>query len=213
MQTIYKDLFQSTEMLEGIPLSIHLYFLNSEDSVLIQTGSVSQAKATLPSLKKVLGGRELQYILVSHFESDECGGLSVILEEYPNAVVVCSEVTARQIAGFGIGGTCYVMKGGETLKGKGFTLQSISYPSEMHLWEGLLFFEVERGILFSSDLMFQMGDTHGKVVESSWKDALKQSGVQELPQTEMRQTMEDALKDLKPAFVASGHGACLSIID
>ena len=56
--------------------------------VLIQTGAVSQAQATLPQLKQLLGDKSLKYILISHFESDECGGLSLVLKEFIVSVKV-----------------------------------------------------------------------------------------------------------------------------
>ncbi len=70
-------------------------------------------------MKKSLAGQtdlqqeqELAYIFVSHFESDECGGLSLLLENQPKAKPVCSEITARQLNGFGIANEIAVQKPG-----------------------------------------------------------------------------------------------------
>ena len=211
MTEIYPDLYQFTDVLEPIKLSMHQYLLNAEEPVLIQTGAVPQAQATLPKLKELLGNRPMKYILISHFESDECGGLSLVLKEYPNAIAVCSETTARQLWGFGIAQKVEIKKPGETLRGNDFEFKIIAYPSEMHLWEGVLFMEAKRGIFFSSDLMFQMGETHGQVIESSWEEAIKKSGAKQLPNPEMQRTLVESLKTLDPVFVASGHGPCIRI--
>ena len=96
MTQIYPELYQFTDVLEPMNLSMHQYLLMGEEPVLIQTGAIPQAQATLPKLKELLGERSLKYILISHFESDECGGVSLVLEQYPDAVCVCSETTARQ---------------------------------------------------------------------------------------------------------------------
>ncbi len=149
MTEIYKDLYQFTDILEPIKLSMHQYLLLTDEPVLIQTGAVPQAQATLPQLKQLLGGKSLKYILISHFESDECGGLSFVLKEYPEAIAVCSEVTARQLLGFGITQNIKIMKPDETLCGNDFAFKAIGYPSEMHMWEGLLFMEVKRGIFLA----------------------------------------------------------------
>lgn len=213
MTQIYKELYQFTEVLEPIKLSMHQYLLLTNEPVLVQTGAVSQAQSTLPKLKELLGGKELKYILISHFESDECGGLSLVLKEYPNAIAVCSETTARQLMGFGITFNVEVKKPNDIFIGDEFEFQAIAYPSEMHMWEGLLFFERKRGVLFSSDLMFGMGENHGQIIERSWDDALKLSGADTLPNEEMRNKLISDLKLLNPKFVASGHGHCINITE
>lgn len=213
MTQIYKDLYQFTEVLEPIKLSMHQYLLLANEPVLVQTGAVSQAQSTLPKLKELLDGKELKYILISHFESDECGGLSLVLKEYPNAIAVCSETTARQLMGFGITFNVEVKKPNNVFIGDGFEFQVIAYPSEMHMWEGLLFFERKRGVFFSSDLMFEMGENHGKIIERSWDDALKSSGADTLPNEEMHNKLISDLKLITPGFVASGHGHCIKITE
>lgn len=211
MTEIYPNLYQFTDILQPMQLSVHQYLLMSEEPVLVQTGAVPQAQATLPQLKQLLGGKSLKYILISHFESDECGGLSLVLQEYPDAVAVCSETTARQLWGFGIAQKVEIKKPGETLRGNDFEFSVIAYPSEMHMWEGILFTEAKRGIFFSSDLMFQMGATHGQVVEQSWEDTIIASGANQLPTAEMQSKLLGDLQGMSPNFVASGHGTCIKI--
>ncbi|MNW36536.1 Flavo-diiron protein FprA1 [compost metagenome] len=214
MTQIYPNLYQFTYVMEPIKLSMHQYLLDAEEPVLIQTGAAQQAQATLPQLKQLLGDRLLKYILISHFESDECGGLSVVLKEYPNAVAVCSETTARQLLGFGITQNIEVKKPGDTLKSSDFEFDIIAYPSaEMHMWEGILFKEKCRGIFFSSDFMFSVGEnTHGQVMENSWEEALKISGIDRIPIPEMQKRLMEDLGSLSPSFVASGHGRCIKVI-
>lgn len=192
---------------------MHQYLLLTEEPILIQTGAVSQAKATLPILKQLLGDRSLKYILVSHFESDECGGLSLMLEAYPLVVTICSEVTARQLMGFGITNRFEIKKPGDTVNGTDFEFQIIGYPSEMHMWEGLLFMEKKRGIFFSSDLMFAIGENHGQVIENSWETAINNSGADLLPNVMLQKNLIADLKTLAPVFIASGHGPCIKVVN
>lgn len=211
MKQIYKDVYQFTEVLEPMRLSIHQYLLMTDEPILVQTGSISQAKVTLPQIKEVLGDKKIKYILMSHFESDECGALSLVLKEYPNAIPVCSETTARQLMGFGITFNAQIKKPGDIFKENDFEFEIIGYPSEMHLWEGVLFFEKKRGIFFSSDLMFAMGETHGQVMEKTWTEALKLSGTNMIPNEDMAKKLDQDLMKLQPQFVASGHGCCIKI--
>lgn len=212
MKPTYSDLYQFTQVMEPMKLSMHLYLLLAEEPVLIQTGAVQQTEITLPLIKDLLGEKSIKYILVSHFESDECGGLSLVLKEYPQAVTICSEVTARQLMGFGITNQFEIKKPGDRLVGKDYEFSIIGYPSEMHMWEGVLFIEEQRGILFSSDLMFAIGETHGQVIDKTWEEAIESSGVEYIPNADMQKNMIDELKKLEPKFVASGHGPCMNIV-
>ena len=212
MKQIYPDLYQFTSLLEPMKLSIHQYLLLTEEPILIQTGDVTHAETSLSQIKELLNGKLIKYILISHFESDECGGLSKVLQEYPEAIPVCSEVTARQLLGFGLAQKVEIKKPGDVFSGKDFDFKILSYPSEMHMWEGLLFNETKRGIFFSSDLMFQMGENHGNVIESNWEEAIKNSGANQLPNIEMQDKLVKAMETISPKFVASGHGPCIKII-
>lgn len=209
---LYTDLYQFTQVMEPIKLSMHLYLLLAEEPILIQTGSIQQAEATIPQIKELLGDKSLKYILVSHFESDECGGLSFVLREFPSATTVCSEITARQLLGFGITKQFEIIRPGDKLTGRDYCFNVIAYPSEMHLWEGILFYEENRGVFFSSDLMFAMGVNHGQVVDKTWEEALKLSSVDQIPNAEAQKKMLQELQKLSPNFVASGHGPCMAII-
>ncbi|MGS1471177.1 MBL fold metallo-hydrolase [Klebsiella pneumoniae] len=106
-------------------------------------------KRKLPFLKlqELLGERKIKYILISHFESDECGGLALVLKEHPEAVAVCSETTARQLMGFGITNNVLIKKPNEIFAGDDFEFQTISYPSEMHMWKDFYF--LKRNVVFS----------------------------------------------------------------
>ena len=134
---------------------------------MVHTGNIQQAEALIPQLKDALGDKQLKYIFISHFESDECGGLSIILKHFPEARPICSEVTARQLSGFGITNDIIVKKPEEKLGLWDHELEFISYPSEMHLWEGLLVTENKLRIFFCSDLVFRLGEASGSVIEGN----------------------------------------------
>lgn len=165
----------------------------------------------LPQLKDALNGKTLKYIFISHFEADECGGLSLIQERFPEARPVCSEATARQLSGFGLIKEAVIKKPGERLNADGYELEFLGYPSEMHLWEGLLAIETQRRIFFSSDLMIRFGEELGTSVESSWNTEINNIRPEQVPDTEQRVRLQQALSQLNPRFVATGHGPCLRV--
>lgn len=211
MQTIYQDLYQFSTHFQPINLSFHQYLLYSDEPILVHTGNIHQAAALLPNLKNILNGKPLKYIFISHFEADECGGLYEVLKHYPDAKPICSEVTARQLGGFGIINDVIIKKPGEKLITDSYELEFISYPSEMHLWEGLLAIENKRGIFFSSDLMINFGEANGAVVNSSWQNEIDNIKPYQIPDPELREKLQQNLKQLNPKFVATGHGPCLKL--
>lgn len=211
MSSIYKDLYQFTSYIPPIDLSFHQYLLLGEEPMLIHTGSIQMAETMLPQLKKVLGDRKLKYVFVSHFESDECGGLSIVLKHFPEAKTICSAETASQLRGFGILNDPTVQKPGKKLISGDSEFEFISYPSEMHLWGGLLLIENKRGIFFSSDLVFQFGKTEGTVIEGNWQQEIEGISAFQVPDPEGRARLQQDLMKLKPKFIAVGHGPCRAI--
>jgi flavorubredoxin len=211
MVNIYEKLYQFSSYVPPIDLSFHQYLLLEEEAVLVHTGSMQQAEALIPQLKEVLNGKTLKYIFVSHFESDECGGLSLILKHFPEAKPICSEVTARQLMGFGIANDIIVKKPGEKLNANGYELEFINYPSEMHLWEGLLLMENKCGVFFSSDLVFRFGKSAGTVIEGSWQEEVNSITPLQVPDVEQREKLQQVLGQFNPKFIATGHGPCVKL--
>lgn len=209
--TIYDDLYQFTEYIAPIRLSIHQYLLMTPEPVLIHTGTSGQTEKIIPQLKEILNSIPLKYVLISHFESDECGGLPVLKEHFPEVIAIYSEICARQLTGFGYNVKTLIKRGGDTLEGDGFLFSFIDYPSEVHLQNGLLFFEEVRKILFSSDLMFRLGDSHGKILESAWRDEVYNIDMSRVPNEERLKSMKNELLKIDPEFVAVGHGPCVRV--
>lgn len=211
MPVINQDLHQFSSYIQQINLTFHQYLLLGNEPLLVHTGNVMQAEALLPQLKEALNGKDLKYIFISHFEADECGGLGIILEHFPKAKTICSEVTARQLNGFGIKAEIIVKKPGETLSTDNYDLEFISYPSEMHLWDGLLIMENRRRIFFSSDLMFAVGKEIGTVKESKWNTEIDNIKQEQVPDPNKLGELQQALEQLKPDFIATGHGPCIKL--
>jgi flavorubredoxin len=209
MTPIYQDIYQFSTYIPQIDLSFHQYLLFTNEPLLIHTGNTQQANALIPQLKDVLNGKALKYIFVSHFEADECGGLSLILDHFPDAKLICSEVTARQLTGFGLVNEFISKKPGEKLTTENYELEFFCYPSEMHLWEGLLAMEIKRGIFFSSDLMIRFGEANKTIVESDWETEINSIRPDQIPDPERLIQLQQTLRQLKPKFVATGHGPCL----
>jgi len=211
MLIIDQDLHQFSTYIPQIDLSFHQYLLSADEPLLVHTGNVKQAEDMLPQLKVALNDKDLKYIFISHFEADECGGLSIILEQFPKVKVICSEVTARQLNGFGVKSEVIIKKAGEKLNTNDYELEFFSYPSEMHLWDGLLAMENNRGIFFSSDLMLRFGEEIGTIKEFNWHMEVNNIRSEQVPDTDRREKLQQTLLQLNPRFVATGHGPCIKL--
>ena len=188
------DLHLFTDYMQPVNLSFNQYLLLTGEPVLFHTGSAQQAAALLPRLEAALAGRPLRHIFVSHFESDECGGLTPLLDRYPDASVVCPEVTARELAGFGYHCSLDAKK-----------------PGEMHLWEGLLAYEHRRKIFFSSDLMFRWGETGSDLIHSNWKDEVSGITAEQVPNPQRLLRLQENLMRFCPELIATGHGPIVDL--
>ena len=211
MIMINQNLYQFSTHIPQINPSFHQYLIPGEEPLLVHTGDAKQVEALLPQLEETLCGKNLKYTFISHFESDECGGLSLILARFPDAKAVCSEVTARQLSGFGLINEAIIKKPGDKLITDDYELEFFAYPSEMHLWEGLLAIDNMHQTFFSSDLMIRFGKEMGTVVVSDWNAEVMNIRPEQIPDPERRAQLQQSLLHLNPKFIATGHGPCISL--
>lgn len=208
MTPIFPDLYQFSAYIPSIDLSLHQYLL-SNIPMLIHTGNAGQAERIVPEIRTLLAGRPLKYIFASHFESDECGGVGVAASAFPEATLVCSALTARELAGFGLSIPTLVKKGGDSFQTESSDFLCIAYPSEVHLQNGLVLFERTRGLFLSSDLMFSFGEAHGKVREGDWASEVEAIDQTRVPNAELLDCLKRDLLGIAPVFIATGHGSCI----
>lgn len=57
----------------------------------------------------------MEYVFVSRMESDEAGGLTVLKEVFPNMKVICGQLAARELPGWGYTGEVVAKCGGAWL--------------------------------------------------------------------------------------------------
>ena len=211
MNLVYNDLYQFSQFREDINLSTHQYLFLKSRPMLIHTGTYDAAKANLSEIEKLLNGTALDSVFVSHMGGDECGGLSVILERWPEAKVICSEHTARNLRGFGVKAEMIISSPRMNYYCKEYDMKFIDYPADAHLLNGLLMFDMNSGIFFSSDLMMRAGNGAGKVTMSSWKDEVNATNTRQVPNRTLVHNLKRDLMGVTPKFIAVGHGYCMNL--
>jgi len=195
---------------QGGGFSFNQFLIKDEKSILIHTGAVAQFKGVTESLNTVIDIKQLTYLFISHFESDECGALCNFLGLNSNLIPVCGAITGRQLQGFGLHGSPQIVKPGDELALGKHKLSFISYPSEMHLWEGLLAYDTTDKILFSSDLFVARGGGEGAIKQVNRAEVLK-IDARSIPSDEGRSKCQAAIDSLDIHLVAVGHGPTLDL--
>lgn len=208
---IFDDLYEFTTADHSIPLTFNQYLLLGDEPLLIHTGSIAQAKELVPKIKALLNGKALKYVFVSHFEYDECGGLDYLLGHYPDLKTICSAITLRQLIGFGFKNAVIVKTPGELLETSTFKLKFIAYPSEAHLWEGLLAIDLQRNVFFSSDLFMKKNIIFEKNAHSTWQSEIMNLSSQSIPCPDALRILQNTLQTLDVHSIATGHGPFLKL--
>ncbi|MDO8688785.1 MAG: hypothetical protein Q7R39_02015, partial [Dehalococcoidia bacterium] len=112
--------------------------------------------------------------------------------------------------GFGLCRSPLVKQAGETLDLGKRRLRFLSYPSEMHLWEGLIAYEETDTILFTSDLFLRRGPSPEPMVDAQRKE-FANIPAESIPSLEARQACQEAIDRLDVRFMALGHGPAVKI--
>lgn len=209
VEEVWDGTYQINTYSEDIDLTFNQYLVHDESPALVHAGSAPRFDAVVEGVNRVCSVDDLDYVLVTHFESDECGALSRFLERNPAIDPVCSEITARQLRGFGLHPDPVVKAGGETLDLGSRTIEFLDYPAEMHLWNGVLAYDRTHRGLFSADLFRRRGPVDEQVIVEDL--SLTEIPRDRIPDPKKREAMADRLADLSPRWVAPGHGPVIQV--
>lgn len=201
---IWQDTYLVSTYYEDRGLAFNQYVVDADEPLLVHTGGADMIDDVVAGVEQVVPVEDLSYALASHFEADECGALSALLERNPDLRPVGSETTARQLAGFGIHEDTLVRRGGESLDLGDRSLELVDYPAEMHLWSGLLAYDPESEGLFSADVFRRRGTVEELIVHESLDPS--DIPVDRCPAAGPRATLVERLAELDPRRVAPGHG-------
>lgn len=193
-------------------MPMHQYLLATEPSVMFATGSFGQAEWILPEVSHILGDRPLKYLFLSHFESDECGGIRLFKKKFPKLTILCSGFMAKELPGFGYCGRVIVGEEGDGFEDGEVSFKFFRYPAEVHLRDGLLCYERNSGVFYSSDLMYRKMVSKENIVEDTWDSEVDAIDSIRVPDSVRRERLKEELRLISPNIVAVGHGACVKCV-
>ena len=176
-----------TQVEPALLFDSNMYLLvGSERTALIDTGTGFAVDATIDSLKKHLGGRKLDIVILTHRHYDHVGGLRGIIREFspvlyagPDDAAPLREGDSESTLGTKFGGSIDPMEvidfcEGDRIDLGGHVLRSIYTPG--HTIGSICVLDEVTGSLFSGDTVFVDGvgnTTHPTGSEKMLIESLK----------------------------------------
>lgn len=157
-------LFESQYPLEH-GVSYNSYVILDERIAVLDAVDARRQEAWLSALEETLGGREPDFLVVSHVEPDHSGALAAFAARYPGAVLLGNAKTFALLDQFAQGSVTLarqvVAEGEELCLGR-HTLRFLLAPM-VHWPEVMVSFECSEGVLFSADAFGRFGSLDSAV--------------------------------------------------
>ncbi len=154
------------ENIHPIPqgVSYNSYLLMDEKTVLFDTVDWSICRQFLENIQEVLGGRDLDYMVINHMEPDHAACIEEIILRYPDVKIVCTEKAALFMHQFGfhIDGKLLEVKEGDTMSFGKHNVVFVFAPM-VHWPEAMVTFDTTNGVLFSADAFGSFKSLDGKL--------------------------------------------------
>jgi flavorubredoxin len=191
-------------------ISFNQFLIDDERPALVHTGHYDRFDDVLDGIAEVLDPRRLEYIVVTHFESDECGSMDRFAKEL-GVKLVCSEVGSLvNLSTWNFSGPLEPVREGQRLELGDHTLRFLETP-HVHHWDSMMAYDERTMGLFASDLFLQPGEQPALLSEDLADEMCvwyRSAGIfaAEAPV----RSLLDRLERLEIAHAYPGHGGTLS---
>lgn len=146
-------------------VSYNSYLIVDEMIALVDTVDVCFFERYLASIKKIIGDKPINYLIINHMEPDHSGAIRLVRQAYPDIIIVGNKQTFGMVEGFyGIAGDRYEVKHGDFLSLGKHTLRFLLTPM-VHWPETMMTFDERNGVLFSGDAFGSYGTLDGGVID------------------------------------------------
>jgi flavorubredoxin len=192
-------------------ITFNQFLVVDERPALIHTGMYQLYDGVHKAVSQVIDPKKLTYIVVPHFEADECGGMGRFVAQAPQAVLVCSEVgSGVNLSGWDYSGPIKGVKEGDVIELGQRSLRFIETP-HVHHWDSMMVFEQTTKSLFPADLFIQPGEQPPIVRENLGKamcELYRQVGIFAAEKPVLQAL--DRIMRLDPQWIHPMHGGSLS---
>jgi flavorubredoxin len=208
---IVDGIYRIATMAPGYGITFNQFLVDDERPTLIHTGDYPAYEGVREAIREVLDPGSLAYVLLLHFESDECGGMQRFVDESKGATLVGSELSARlNLDAWDYRGPYLGMKDGETLELGRHTLRFLETP-HVHHWDSMMVFEESTKSVFPADLFIQPGDQPPVIREDLTEemiDLYRAAGI--FAHEDPVRKVVDRIEALEPEWIHAMHGGTLT---
>lgn len=147
-------------------VSYNSYLIDDDLVVLVDTVDVCYFDVFLDKIRKVIGDKPINYLIINHMEPDHSGSIRLLKQHYPDLVIVGNKQTFGMVEGFyGVTGERYVVGDGDFLALGHHKLRFYLTPM-VHWPETMMTFDETDGVLFSGDGFGCFGALNGGIVDA-----------------------------------------------
>ena len=146
-------------------VSYNAYCLLDEKTALFDTVDWAACRQLLENLEHVLGGRDLDYLVINHLEPDHAACIEEVLVRYPQVKVISNEKAFMLMRQFGFhvdDHECIEVREGDTFS-FGKHKVTFVFAQMVHWPEAMVTFDLTDGVLFSADAFGSFGALDGKL--------------------------------------------------
>jgi flavorubredoxin len=207
---IAADTYRITTYHEPWRCTVNAYVVVDEEPALVSTGLRERFEDTWAGIAQVMDPTRLRYVIVPHYEADECGALNELLLRAPNATPLASmrtvitslaDVAVRSPRGVG---------DGEVVDTGAHGLRVLEAPY-VHAWDGIVVADERTNVVFTADLFVQPG--RGEPIVRDDRSALSVQLYRTFygapPEAYLLRAL-DRIESAQPTMLAPGHGAALA---
>ena len=153
---------------EGV--TYNSYLIDDEKVALIETVDICYFEVFIRKIKKILGERPIDYLVIDHMEPDHSGSIELIRKYYPDITLVGNKKTFGMVEGFyGETGKTLEVKEGSTLSLGEHELTFSMIPM-VHWPETMVTYDKTTGTLFSGDAFGCFGALNGSPLDTDQAD-------------------------------------------
>jgi flavorubredoxin len=196
---------------DGFAFQFNQFLIDDERPALIHTGMHGMYEGVRDAVAEVLDPGSLGYVILLHFEADECGGMDRFLEGAPGSTLACSALSSDlNLSGWNYGGRVEGHCDGEVIDLGRHRLRFLETP-HVHHWDSMMLFDETTRSLFPSDLFIQAGDQPPVVTENLGSEMCglyRQVGI--FAHEEPVRRVVDRVEALDPDWVHGMHGGSLT---
>jgi flavorubredoxin len=204
-------IYRISTFVAPIGFNFNQFLIDADQPMLFHTGQRSLFPSVSAAVARIIDLTRLKWITFSHVESDECGSLDQWLAAAPDAIAAHGVIGCNTWLNDSASRPPRPLANQEVLDLGGKRVRHLDTPHVPHSWDAGLIFEETTRTLFSSDLLFQFGDTPPLASGDILAPAIvAEERFHATPITAETPTVVRQLAALEPRTIAIMHGASIS---